>query len=306
MSQRVIVDTDIGTDVDDAYALAFLVKSPEVKIEAVTTVWADARLRAMIASRLLNLLGKSDIPVAVGEDLPMNRNRPAFLLGHEGRNVPDDEEILVSDVPAAQVIESLVRKYPGEIKVLLIGPQTNFGTLLSEKPELADLIKEFVIMGGTPFYGPKEIQRFGERPVDYNLVTDPEAARIVFESGTPITMVGINVTMPTLLKKGQIDCVKKRGLPVTDFLYDMTAEWLRVIDKSETSMHDPLAVAAAFTLDFLDTMMLNVIIETAGEVTTGLTVVNHYDNEDWNTVRVATDARCDEFVEFMLQRILSS
>jgi purine nucleosidase len=254
---------------------------------------------------LLNLLGTSDIPVAVGEDLPVNRSRPAFLLGHEERNVQDGEEIVISDEPAARVIESLIRTYPGEIKVLLIGPQTNFGMLLSEKPDLAGLIKEFVVMGGTPFYGPKEIQIFGEKPLDYNLVTDPEAARIVFESGTPITMVGINVTTPTLLRKSQIDRVRKRGLPATDYLYDMTVEWLKVINSHEASMHDPLAVAAAFTMDFLDTMMLNVIIETEGEATAGLTVVNHYDNEDWNTVRVATDARCDEFVEFMLQRILS-
>lgn len=305
MVQRVILDTDIGTDVDDAYALAFLANCPEVNIEAVTTVWADARLRARLVGKLLNLLGKPDIPVAAGEDLPMNPERPAFLMGHEGRGLLDgDNELPLSEAPAASVIETLLNKYPNEIKVLLIGPQTNFGKLLSEKPELAGLIKEFVIMGGTPFYGLKEIERFGQRPVDYNFITDPEAVRVVFESGTPITMVGTNVTMPTLLKKNQIDLVKKNGTPVTDLLYSMTAEWLGIIGKDETPMHDPLAVTAAFTLDFLDTMKLNITIETKGELTAGLTVANRYDNEAWNTVRVAVDARCDEFIEFMLQRIL--
>jgi inosine-uridine nucleoside N-ribohydrolase len=72
MVQCVIVDTDIGTDVDDAYALTFLAHCPEVTIEAVTTVWANARLRAQIARKLLNLLGRGDIPVAVGEDMPPN------------------------------------------------------------------------------------------------------------------------------------------------------------------------------------------------------------------------------------------
>jgi inosine-uridine nucleoside N-ribohydrolase len=70
-------------------------------------------------------------------------------------------------------------------------------------------------------------------------------------------------------------------------------------------MHDPLAVTAAFSLEFLETMMLNVNIETKGEFTTGLTVVNRYGSEGWDTVRVATDAKSDEFVEFMLQRILT-
>ena len=306
MAQRVIFDTDIGPDVDDAYALAFLVNCPEVRIEAVTTVWADAHLRARIARKQLNLLGRTDIPVAVGESRPLNSERPAFLMGHEGRGVFDGtEELPVSGRPATELIESLIRSYPGEIKVLLVGPQTNLGKMLSEKPELAAFIKEIVVMGGLPFYGPREMELFGERPIDYNFVTDPESVRVVFESGAPITMVGTNVTMPTLLKKDKIDLVKKGGTPATDLLYSMTREWLGVIGKDETSMHDPLAVTAAFTMDFLDTMMLNVAIETSGEFTSGLTVVNRCDNENWNTVRVATDARCDEFIEFMLQRILT-
>jgi len=306
VTQRIILDTDIGTDVDDAYAIALLANCPEVKIEAVTTVWADALLRARMARKLLNLLGRPEIPVAVGESRPINPERPAFLFGHEGRGVLDgDEDLSLAEEPAGEIIESLLRKYPNEIKVLLIGPQTNLGGLLCEKPELAPLIKEFVVMGGTPFYGPKEMERFGERPVDYNLVADPEAARVVFDSGVPITMIGLNATMPTLLKGSHIEHVAKHGSPAADLLYSMTEEWLGVIGREETPMHDPLAVTAAFSMDFLETMMLNVSIETKGELTTGLTVVNRCDNEEWNTVRVATDAKCGEFIEFMLQRILT-
>jgi inosine-uridine nucleoside N-ribohydrolase len=227
-------------------------------------------------------------------------------MGHEGRDVFDeDEKLILSELPAASLIESLLRKYPNEIKVLLIGPQTNLGKLLSEKPELAALIKEFVIMGGTPFYGPREIALFGERPIDYNLVTDPEAARIVFDSSIPITMVGTNVTMPTLLKPEHIERVRKSGGAATDLLHTMTRVWLEVIGQDKTPMHDALACSAAFTLEYLGTMMLNVAIETKGELTSGLTVVNHYDNDEWNRVRVATDARSEEFVEFMLQRIIA-
>lgn len=306
MAQPVIIDTDIGTDVDDAYAIALLVNCPEVKIEAVTTVWADAGLRGRIARKLLDSLGRSDIPVAVGENAPLNPERQAFLMGHEGRGVFDGEEDLhLSDISAGKLIESLLVNHPNEIKVLLIGPQTNLGKLLSEKPELASLVKEFVVMGGMPFYGPKEMERLGERPLDYNLVADPEAARVVFDSGAPITMVGLNATMPTLLRENHVERLKKHCSPATDLLYTMTAEWLRIIGRDETPMHDPLAVTAAFTLEFLDTMMLNVSIETKGELTAGLTVVNRFDNEERNRVRVATGASSDEFTQFMLQRILA-
>ena len=306
MAQKIILDTDIGTDVDDAYAIALLANCPEVEIEAVTTVWADAKLRARMTRKLLDALGRPEIPVAVGESLPLNPERPAYLFGHEGKGVlHDSEEPPLADESACDIIEALLNKYPNQIKVILIGPQTNLGKLLSEKPDLAPLIEEFVIMGGTPFYGPREIQRFGERPVDYNFIADPEAVRIVFDSGVPITMVGTNVTMPTLLKQSHIERIERHGSASTDLLHVMTAGWLNVIGRVETPMHDPLAVTAAFTLEFLDTIMLNVNIETRGELTTGLTVVNRYDAEQMNTVRVAADVRGEEFIEFMMRRILT-
>jgi purine nucleosidase len=305
VAQRIILDTDIGTDVDDAYALALLVNSPEVKIEAVTTVWADPHLRARIARKQLDLHGKPEIPVAVGERDAVEGGRPAFLFGHEGVDVFNgDEELLLSDTPAVDLIESLLREYPSEIKILLMGPQTNLGKLLLQKPELAKLVKEFVIMGGVPFYGPEEMELFGERPLEVNISADPIAARAVFESGVPITLVGANVTLPTLLKPKHIEQIGRHGSPATDLLHSMTQVWLKQIGQDETPMHDPLAVTAAFNLDFLDTTMVNVSIETKGEITAGLTVVNRYDNEEWNNVRVATRVHVDDFMEFMMARIL--
>ena len=306
MAQRIIFDTDIGTDVDDAYALTLLVNSPEVEIEAVTTVWADAHLRARIAPKLLNALGRPDIPVTVGESAAMEGGRPAFLMGHEGHCLSgEDEGLEISDIPAAELIESLLRRYPHAIKVLLMGPQTTFGKLLSQKPELGMLVEEFVIMGGLPFYGPREMEIIGERPLETNFAADPEAVRIVFECGAPITLVGANVTLPVLLKQEHIERIRKRGKPATDLLYAMTTEWLNMLDLKETPMHDPLAVAAAFTLDFLNTMMLNVAIETKGDLTAGLPVVSRSDTDEWNRVRVAIDTRAEEFMEFMLERILA-
>jgi len=304
--QRIIFDTDIGTDIDDAYALTFLAKSPEVKIEAVTTVWADTKLRGRIARKLLNLLGKPDIPVAAGANTPMDDNRPAFLFGHEGKNVfKENEDLPLSDIPPGELIEGLLKKYPNEIKVLLMGQHTNLGIMLAEKPELASLIKEFVIMGGVPFYGPEDMERIGERPLEINIAGDPLAASIVFNCGVPITLVGANVTLLPLLKQEHIKAIGARTTPATDLLHTMTTEWLRLMGLDETPMHDPIASAAAFTLDYLDTIQVNVAIETTGKLTQGFTIVNRYDNEEWNRVRVATGVRAEEFIEFMLERMLA-
>jgi purine nucleosidase len=312
MPQRIIIDTDIGSDVDDAYALAFLAKSPEVQIEAVTTVWADSLLRARVARKLLDLLGKREVPVAAGEDLPLNRERPVFLFGHEGRGVFDEDDLNrggaalpVLAVPAVELIESLLRKYPHEVKIVLLGPETNIGKLLRDKPELAGLVKELVVMGGMPFYGPKEMERIGENLAEFNVTSDPEAASLVFSSGAPITMIGANVTFPTILRKDDIGRVRQSNDPAVQLISRMTSEWLATAGLEETSMHDPLAASAAFTLEFLETMMLNVAVETKGELTTGLTVVNRSSQSDWNRVRVAVDARGEAFLQFMLERILA-
>jgi inosine-uridine nucleoside N-ribohydrolase len=136
-------------------------------------------------------------------------------------------------------------------------------------------------------------------------VADPEAVSIVFHSGVPITMVGCNVTTPTLLKKEHIERIRDHGSPSTDLLYRMTERWLGVLGQDKTSMHDPLAVTAVFNMEFLETMMLNVNIETRGELTSGLTVVNRYCSEEMNRVRTATDVRSEEFIEFMMRRILA-
>jgi inosine-uridine nucleoside N-ribohydrolase len=114
----------------------------------------------------------------------------------------------------------------------------------------------------------------------------------------------VNVTVPTLLTKGDIQRVKESRDPAIRFLSAMTDEWISFMGIEETSMHDALAASTAFTLEFLDTMMLSVAVETNGELTTGLTIVNRSSQNAWNRVRVATDAR-RAVRRFMLERILA-
>src|SRR6266436_3315110 len=185
---RVIIDTDPG--VDDALALLLAMRSPELKIEAITAVAGNVPLELTLpnALRMVEIAGRTDIPVAAGAKGPLLRRLVTAAYAHgenglEGAVFPEPTIKPVAD-PAAQVIRQIVRKYPGEVTLLPIGPLTNIASALNLDSELAGMVRGIVMMGGSLSGG--NITPAAE----FNVYVDPEAARIVFQSGVPITMVG--------------------------------------------------------------------------------------------------------------------
>lgn len=127
MATCVLLDTDMGTDPDDALALALILASPELTLEGVTCVYADAPLRARITTKLLQLRGISNIPVRVGASKTLTRVRPAHLAGYEGEGLlePGDEALFLHPEYAPDFIARLVMENPGEIHIIAVAPLTN-------------------------------------------------------------------------------------------------------------------------------------------------------------------------------------
>ncbi|MBI1739635.1 MAG: nucleoside hydrolase [Candidatus Koribacter versatilis] len=194
---RVIVDTDPG--VDDALALLLAMRSPELKIEAITPVAGNVPLELTLpnALRLVEIAGRTDIPVAAGAKAPLVRRLVTATYAHGenglgGAVFPDPTTKPVAE-PAAEYIRRVVRKYPHEVTLITLGPLTNVAAALNADPELAGLVRGLTMMGGSLSGG--NITPAAE----FNVYVDPEAARIVFQSGIPITMVGLDVTRKTSL-----------------------------------------------------------------------------------------------------------
>jgi pyrimidine-specific ribonucleoside hydrolase len=271
---RVIIDTDPG--VDDALALLLAMRSPELRIEAITPVAGNVPLELTLpnALRMVEIAGRTDIPVAAGAKAPLMRRLVTATYAHGenglgGAVFPEPSTKPVS-TPAAELIRQVVRKYPGEVTLVTIGPLTNVAAALNADPELPNMVKRLVMMGGSLSGG--NITPAAE----FNVYVDPEAARIVFQSGIPITMVGLDVTRKTSLTDEHVRALEAAQNPVSQAAAKIGRN---AINNNRQhgylvgpNMHDSLAVAGCIHPEILKYQDYYVDVETTGELTAGATL----------------------------------
>jgi inosine-uridine nucleoside N-ribohydrolase len=271
---RVIIDTDPG--VDDALALLLAMRSPELKIEAITPVAGNVPLELTLpnALRMVEIAGRTDIPVAAGARAPLVRRlvTAAYAHGENGLGgavFPEPKLKPVAE-PAAELIRQIVRKYPGEVTLIPVGPLTNIATALNLDTELAGMVRGIVLMGGSLSGG--NITPAAE----FNIYVDPEAARIVFQSGIPITMVGLDATRKTSLTEDHVRTLEAAQNPVSQAAAKIARN---AIDHNRQqgflvgpNMHDSLAVATFLDPSLVKLKDYYVDVETTGELTAGETL----------------------------------
>ncbi len=299
-----ILDTDIGTDVDDAVALSLCLRSPEIDLVGITTVYGDTNLRAGIALKLLQLAGRKDISVAVGIKKPLLREREVWWAGHEGEGIltPEDKQLTPIPQSAVDFINERVLAQPEEITLITIGPLTNIATAIIKEPKIISAIKKMIIMGGVVRLG----DNAWELPfVEHNIKSDPEAARIVFNSGIPITLVPLDVTMKAPLHRQDIDRLTRVNTPLTNALVILINRWLKFINRDYCHLHDPLAVATAFKPELVTTRPVKILLENRGEYTTGMTIALPVKKEETG-VEVCVNVNAPGFLDFLLQRLCSA
>src|SRR5437764_10722445 len=271
---RVIIDTDPG--VDDALALLLAMRSQELKIEAITPVAGNVPLELTLpnALRLVEIAGRTDIPVAAGARAPLVRRLVTATYAHGenglgGAVFPDPTTKPVAQ-PAAEMIRSIVRKYPHEVTLITLGPLTNVATALNSDPELAGLIRGLTMMGGSLSGG--NITPAAE----FNVYVDPEAARIVFQSGIPITMVGLDVTRKTSLTEDHVRTLEAAQNPSAQAAGKIGRNAINHNRERGflvgPNMHDSLAVAAFLDPSILKWQEFYVDVETSVELTAGETL----------------------------------
>jgi inosine-uridine nucleoside N-ribohydrolase len=271
---RILIDTDPG--VDDAIAIFLAIRSPELQIEGITAVSGNVPLAFTLpnALRLVEIAGRPDIPVAAGAAVPLLRRlvTAAYVHGNNGLGGVEFPEPKIKPVAenATELIRRVVRANPGEINIVAVGPLTNIATVLKADPAIAPMIKSFALMGGSLSGG--NITPAAE----FNFYVDPEAARIVFDSGVPITMVGLDVTHKVLLRDPQVRTLEAAQNPVAQAAGKiMRATLARIAptrDETVVAMHDPLTVASLIDPTILTLQDYYVQIETTGELTAGQTL----------------------------------
>jgi inosine-uridine nucleoside N-ribohydrolase len=272
--RRVLIDTDPG--VDDAMAVFLALRSPELKVEAITAVSGNVPLAFTLpnALRLVEIAGHPEVPVAGGAAFPLVRRlvTAAYVHGNNGLGGVEFPEAKIKPVAetASELIRRIVRANPGEITIAAVGPLTNIATVLKSDPGIAKLIKSFALMGGSLSGG--NITPAAE----FNFYVDPEAARVIFDSGVPILMVGLDVTHKVLLRESHVRTLEAAQNPVSQAAAKiMRATFGRIAktnDETVVAMHDPLTIASLIDPSVVTLRDYYVQIETAGEITAGQSI----------------------------------
>ena len=300
----VILDTDIGTDIDDAYALVLAATSPEIDLRAVVTVNNDVDLRACIARRLLDLMGRQDVPVIAGTPTARTPGVSLGWIGHEGQGIDlSDPSLLESiqrrpftDAVAEAIVEGAFNGNP--LTIVPIGPMTNVAAVIDELPgEAVSRIGHIVAMASHfAGYGEAHASR------EHNVACDPDACEIVLEAGLPLSIVGLNVTKRTEMTAAFVDRLASIGGPLAEALCGMHRIWLDFVHSDRSPMHDPLAVAS-----LIDASLLR-FEQVAAWMTpelrqSGAIVYDRPEPGEETWVRVATSVDAEAFHTLLYDRI---
>jgi len=268
----VIIDCDPGHD--DAVALALAFGSGKLDVKGVTTVAGNSTIENTYnnALRFLSFIGVG-VEVAKGAAKPLLRalTTAPNVHGESGLDGTDLGEpwLKGSARPAVDLLADVLLKSTEPVTLIPVGPLTNIATVFLAKPDVKAKVERIVLMGGAALEGN------WTPSAEFNIFVDPEAARVVFESGVPLTMVGLDVTHRALIYPDEIEALRKQGRigRAIAELMDFYGIYYRKQFKGNP-IHDAVAVAAVFCPEVLSTQHLNVSIETVGEFTLGRTVVD--------------------------------
>lgn len=259
--RRVVLDTDLGTDVDDALALALLLGSPEVDLLGVTTVYGDTDLRARATSRLLELAGapgpgaSGGPPVRAGASTPLS-GAEVWWAGHEG-TLLGDLTTATTTAPAAGAaaaddaadwLAATAAAAPGAVDLLAIGPLTQVATALRRHPELAGQLRSLVVMGGR---WDGALSAEGALEDEHNLRSDAVAAAEVLTCGAPTLVVGLEVTQQVHLEAADVERIAAAG-PLGAALAAQVRQWWEFWDEPWGVPHDPVTALLLVEPDVLE------------------------------------------------------
>jgi|SRR5450755_1867437 purine nucleosidase len=295
VKQSILIDTDIGDDIDDALALALALRSPEIELLGVTTVFGATQRRAQLAAHLLSIAGREDVPIAPGVAQPLQlRHRPS---GVPQAAILDERAVFpaISQIAAPEFIIQTAQAHFGRVTLVCIGPLTNVAVALTAEPGLFMALQRIIMMGGSSSIPLPE----------WNIRSDVRAAQIVLGSGVPITLIGLNVTRRCQLRASDIAQLRNSEEPLPHLLSRLIAVWQRHRPRGQPALpylHDPLALAALCRPELFTFAEMPVRAITRGPFEGFM--VPRMMKGPW--VNAAVDIRAEEARSWIMERLLSN
>lgn len=303
--KRIIYDGDPG--IDDALAILLALRSPEVKLEAVTAVGGNATLELTTqnALKILELGGDEDVRVAKGYEQLGLKTAASFHgedgLGNTGIPPPTRK---AENTNAVDLMISEIKRERYGISLVTAGPLTNLAKAVEKDPSIRDFVREVAVMGGAI-----EVPGNVTPAAEFNIYTDPEAAQTVFTSGLPITLVPLDVTTQVVLRPDHLAKIEEANTRLTDFIGRMVRYYMEASKRfgglDGCYLHDPLAVGLAIDSSLARTEMIHVEVEThKGAITRGMTLADlRVKPSSKPNVRYCSQVRSDDFLDLFVNRL---
>ncbi len=312
MPNKIILDTDPG--IDDALAIILAINSPEIELMGITTTYGNVEIEKAVRNtfRVLNFLDRLDVPVYRGAYKPIIEEPHPIEAIHGSDGLGDVDIPAVDAELAGDAVEFMieaVRRYPHEITIVSIGPLTNLALAMLMYPEFSNKVGKIISMGGafglTPYgYG-------NDTPVaEFNIYSDPEAARIVYDSGAEVYAVGLDVTNnpKAMISPEERERIRVEGGRIGKLFYEMTRRLAKL--SHGVHLHDPIAVSHAIIREILSFKKYRVTVELEGRYTRGQTIVDRREElpeflRGVPNIYVAYDVDGDAFKRLMWDRVFS-
>lgn len=287
-TMKIIFDTDLAGDIDDAFAHALVQVSPEFEVLGITIADGPTGRRAKVSCRMLYECGQENIPVAVGRPTRKDSAHPAQLTWGDGFGSLKPVKQSAADF----IIENL-RKYPGQVTIISVGPVTNLGDVIDKDPEAWKMVKEVYSMFGSFYVG------YNGDPVphpEWNVRADVASAKKFMASGVPITLAGLDVTGTVRFGHERRLHLLMRQSPLTDAVSGLYTLWAGNNYDRDPTLFDPVAVAMAITGDFVTTREAHVIVDDKG-----YTVI---DESKPPNCTIGMHVRTEPFLDWLTMRLL--
>jgi len=313
--KKVIIDTDPG--MDDTIAMVLAAKSPEIQLLGISSVAGNYPLNVTTTNALktVELLGRTDIPVARGMGKPLSRPLPPdpFSHGSDGQaevHLPQPTTKPVARHGVDQIID-IVRDHPGEVTIITLGPLTNVAMAFMKEPGIVPLVKEVVSIAGS--FGLNKYafaNATGDTPQsEWNVYVDPEAAKLVFESGAPVRAVGLDVATHFDINFSEAELAALKASARKEA--NIAEQMVRFVQgrgfESYCVLIDSMAVAAVIDPSLIVTLPARVGVETRGELTLGQTVADFRHHHGWAhlpEIQVAATADYRRFLDLLLKTLM--
>ena len=291
--EKIIIDTDIGDDIDDAFAVALALSSPEFEVLGFSASFGDTETRAKMLDRMLGELGHSDIPVAMGTPVDVNRN--AFT---QRRYAEANTFRRANHASSVDFVLDQARKYPHQVTLVAIGPLPNVSAMIDKDPAAFRLLKKVVIMGGsirtmTDPYG--VAAPIAPHP-EWNIKNDIAGARKLFESGVPLQVLPLDSTANLKMHELARTALFAHGSMMTNILAGLYYEWSQYTRSPTPTLYDPMTLASMLEPSLCPLTPLHLTVDDAG---------NTIETPGTPNAQVCLHSDADAFLHFYVRRVTS-